>query len=207
MSTMSIKTNFPTIQKRINALSKDVANKVTPRALNATAKQGEAVMARTISREFVIGSREARSRLGIVRASKRDGLNMQAVLMASNKGNRRGGRGMNLIGFLESKTTRKEMRERIKDQTANQLRFKIKRGGAKRLIPGAFVATNKATGGTAVFVREGKDRMPIKPLTTIDVPQMFNTRRINGAVVKHIMKRFPINWKRELRSVSGGWVK
>ena len=54
-------------------------------------------------------------------------------------------------------------------------------------IPGAFLIN----GGKTVMIREGKSRLPIKALQTIDVAQMFNTKRINAKVVQLIEERFP----------------
>jgi hypothetical protein len=72
---------------------------------------------------------------------------------------------------------------------------KVKRSGARKVISGAFVG-NK---GRTVFTRVGKPRLPIKPVQTIDVPQMFNVKHINAAVVKAIERKFPQIFEREMR--------
>jgi len=48
-------------------------------------------------------------------------------------------------------------------------------------------------------VRVGKERLPIKALTTIDVAQMFNTKRINAKVVQMIEAKFPTIFANEVR--------
>ena len=73
-----------------------------------------------------------------------------------------------------------------------KLRVKVKRGSTKPL-PGAFIG-NK---GRTVFRRVGKKRLPIEPVQTIDVAQMFNTRRINEVVLATINARLPEIFERE----------
>ena len=71
--------------------------------------------------------------------------------------------------------------------TLKGVTFKIKRTGKRHLIPGSFLIN----GGKTVMIRTGKSRLPIKALQTIDVAQMFNTKRINNKVVRVIEERFP----------------
>jgi hypothetical protein len=42
--------------------------------------------------------------------------------------------------------------------------------------------------GRTVFRRTGPKRLPIEPVRTIDVPQMFNQRRINK-IVRDVMQQ------------------
>jgi hypothetical protein len=58
--------------------------------------------------------------------------------------------------------------------------------------------------GRTAFERVGAKRLPIKPLQTIDVPQMFNTRRINLRVRKRIEQELPELMRRELRFLLQG---
>ena len=95
-----------------------------------------------------------------------------------------------------------EGRRRNKAGTQNQLRFQIKKVGGKKIISGAFIG-NK---GRTVFIRETGDRLPIKALSTIDVPQMFNTRRIKKRVIKRIEKELPIEFDRAINAVLKGYV-
>ena len=71
------------------------------------------------------------------------------------------------------------------------------------MITGSFIGNQ----GRTVFVRTGKDRLPIKAVNTIDVPQMFNTRRINQAVQRIMQERFATNFDRALRDVLREWAK
>lgn len=197
-SAINVRSNFPAIAARLETLPDKIGDRAMVRALNTTIRQGQTQMAREISQEFRIKVGDVKRRLAITRAASKGQLRFQAVLAASSG---RKGRSMNLIHFVTNQPTRN------KKGKLGQLKFQVKRSGGKKSIPGAFVATNKQTGGTAVFVRKGKDRYPIETIMTLGVPQMFNTKQINGAVRKVIIEKFQANFKRELRSVLGGWVK
>ena len=49
------------------------------------------------------------------------------------------------------------------------------------------------------MIREGRARLPIKALQTIDVPSMFNTRRINAKVIAFIKAKLPTIFDNEAR--------
>lgn len=201
MIKISIRNNFPQVVAQLNRLSQQVGDKAMVRALNKTVDQGKTEMARKISQEFRISSSAAKDRLAVRRASVRGGaLRFEAVLEATRRGK---GRSMNLIHFIEKEIKQREFSRRLKNGTWSQLHFQIKRTGGKKMIKGAFVANN----GRTVFIRTGKARLPIKALNTIDVTQMFNTKRINSVVREVMLKRFDANFKRELRAVLKGYVK
>ena len=201
MMKINIRTNFPQVVAEMNRLGRDMGDKAMVRALNKTVAQGETEMARRISKEFNISSATAKSRLAIRRASAKGGaVRFEAILEASRRGK---GRSMNLIAFVEKSVSMAEARRRAKKGTLNQLRFQIKRSGGKKTIAGAFIQ-NK---GRTVFIRTGKSRFPIKALNTIGIGQMFNTRRINSAVIDVMLKRFAVNFQREARALSKGFIK
>jgi hypothetical protein len=203
-NTISIRHNFPKVAAALDRMAKDVGDKAMVRALNATVKQGKTEMARTISKEFRVTVGQAKDRLYIDYAkAKGGGVKFYAGLTATREGGLHGNdwRGMNLIHFVTKVPVRN------KKGKLGQLQFQIKRSGGRKTIKGAFIATNRKTGGRAVFIREGKSRMPIETKTTIDIPQMFNTRRINSVVRQVMLNKFDANFKRELRAVLKGYVK
>ena len=213
-NTISMRTNFTAIARQLDALPEQIGNKVMVRALNACVESGRPAMAREISQEYRLTVGQVRERLMIVRASARGALRFEARLVASNKGR---GRSMNLIAFAEKSVTMAQARKRMKAgeggthslrngaqvRKALELRFQVKRGGGKKVIQGAFLGNR----GRTVFIREGKCRLPIKALSTIDVPNMFNVKSINEVVRKSMVARFPAAFKRELRAVMQGWIK
>lgn len=184
---ISIKTNFPEVQRALDALQNDVGQKALASAINKTIALAKTQMTREIPAEFNVTAGFVRQRLRVSRArAGRGRVVLSAELSASGKAR---GRGANIIAFVTKAPGRKSAR--IKAGTEGMLFVKIKRTGAAKAVQGkyghgAFVG-NK---GRTVFERVGKSRLPIKSVTTIDVPQMFNTRRINGKVVAVMNARF-----------------
>jgi len=189
-----MKMDIKKVSRALGGLRDGLKNKATNMALNKTAAKGKTEMGRAIRAEFNLKAADIRPRLRVLRASKK-GADLVAVLDAL--GGSRRGRSMNLIRFLESKVTLAEGRRRKKSGTQNQLRFKIKKRGPAKTIKGAFIG-NK---GRTIFKRSGKARTPIEAVGTIDVPNMFNTKRINKRVVARIQKEFPIEFERAARHV------
>lgn len=176
---------------RLNAAKRGLGDRATVSALNKTASQAQTQMSRVIRQDYNISASLVRERLRVRRAARRGEFTFEAALMG-NANNQ--SRAMNLIHFLERKTTLAEGRRRAKAGTQNQLFFKIKKRGGKPTIPGAFIGNR----GRTVFIREGLARLPIKPVQTIGVPQMFNTRKNRGAVEQFIRENFPRIYQREI---------
>jgi len=201
MITLSVRTNFKDVQSKINSLSNEVSKRAIPAAINKVAAKAKTEMTRQITSEFNIKADNVRSRLRLVRASKtfdKWKAVLDPFLSTSNKG-----RSLNLIHFIEKSVTLAEGRRRVKRGTANQLRFQIKKQGGKKTITGAFIA-NK---GRTVFVRLSDERLPIAPLQTIDVPQMFNTKRISQAVILRIEQELPIELERAIHAAVIGAIR
>lgn len=178
---LKISTNFPQIQKKLNQLQDDLATKVSTSTVNKTLAQAQTEMSKQIRSEFNLTASKVREKLAIRRAKFSLGRFMvEGALFSRDKSGRR--RAINLINFGAR-------------QTKQGLTVKIKRGGGRQLASKRGFIGNK---GRTAFSRVGEKRLPIKPLQTIDVPQMFNTRRINAAVVRKIRERFPVIFEREL---------
>lgn len=192
MITLSIKSDVDKIAKGFGQLGKELKEKAIAPALNKTIAKGRTEMTRAITSEFAMKATDVRARLNVRKAR---GNQLQATLQAFASG--RKGRSLNLIRFMERKVTLAEARRRGKSGTLNQLRFQIKKGGGMKTISGAFIGNQ----GRTVFIRDGDARLPIKALSTIDVPQMFNTRRINRRVIAHINKEFAIEFQRALKLI------
>jgi len=160
-------------------------------AINKTATKARTEMKRAISSEFTILQKDVNKKLKVTKARRG-----HAVAVLEPIAGRRG-YSMNLIHFLEKKPGIREQKRRIKAEgNRPQLRFHIKRGGAKT-IKGAFIG-NK---GRTVFKRTGKGRLPIEPVQTIGVPGMFKTRRVNERVLARIRKELPIEIERAVAHV------
>ncbi|MDP1686868.1 phage tail protein [Hydrogenophaga sp.] len=189
---ISISTNFPDIERMLSRMQEDVRAKALPSAINKTVEQGRTQMVREITSEYRVTSAYARERLSIKRARFKAGaLMVEAELVGGSNRNR----SANIIAFMERSVTLAQARKRGKDGTLNQLRFQVRRAGGKKIITGAFIG-NK---GRTVFIRTGKDRLPIKAVQTIDIASMFNQKQINRKVVGVLKDRFPTIFEREAR--------
>ena len=188
-----ISHNFAEVQRQLDRLSWEVGGLALNSAVQKTMQQAKTQMVRAITSEFNITAGKVRQKLIVERARFRDGkFNVRAALVSDSMFGRR---SINLINFDARQARR-----------LGRLTVKIRRRGGR--IPvrglykqGAFIG-NK---GRTVFERIPgtlmKDRHSekLRAVTTIDVPQMFNTRRINAPVVAFIRRKFPELFEREAR--------
>lgn len=190
---LSITTNFPQVQRQLDGLQAEVGAKATARAVNATVAQARTEMVRQITREYELKANYVRPRLMVTKAKYFKGrLNIEAELYSEDKLGRE--RSINLINFTAKKAPA-------------GVSVKIRKAGGRKVVKGAFIG-NK---GRTVFERvsgsvmnsrsksKGKlHREAIKPKQTIHVPQMFNAKRINAAVVAAMLQKFPPIFQREV---------
>jgi hypothetical protein len=180
---LTIKVDTKQVERMLKGLSEAVKGTAIREAVNKAAAKGNTEMKRRISREFNLKVGEVGNQLDVIKA--RQGFAaVTATILALPK--RRGRRSRNVIEFVERKVTLAEARRRLKAGTRNLLRYEIRRG-RKVTIPGSFITT--ANRGTFVAQRVGKARLPIKAVQVIDVPQMFNTQRINREVVRKLQDK------------------
>ena len=192
---IDIKTNFPEVKKQLDLVSDGIGKKAMVRAMNLTMTQGKAEMARDISKEFNITVTKVKKRLQVTKARPDVGeYRFEATLEATKRDKER---SMNVIAFVGARP------KRTKKGKLAQVKFQIKRSGGKKILRGAFVANENRT----LFIRTGDERLPIVPVNTIGIPQMFNTTRINEIVRSVMVSRFEKNFNRELRVVLGGFLK
>lgn len=194
MLKIFIRSDFKDVQRKLDRLADDMQKRVIPAALNKVAAKAKTEMTRAITSEYNIQRGDVAGRLRVTRAGRKI---EQWVATLDPFASRRRGRSLNLIRFVEKKVTLAEGRRRKRAGTQDQLRFQIKKVGGKKIITGAFIA-NK---GRTVFIREGKDRLPIKALSTIDVPSMFNARRIRGRVEQRIRQELAVEFDRAINAV------
>lgn len=193
MIKISVRHNLDKVARDLERLGGDV-DKAVVMAINKTADKGKAEMTRAIAAEFKIPAHEVRGQLHVQKAYARKNILRAVLEVVPTQGK---GRSLNLIRFLERSVSLAEARRRAKKGTLAQLGFRIKTAGGVKQIKGAFVG-NK---GRTVFAREGKDRTPIKALSTIGVPQMFNTKRVSSRVVRRIVEEFPVEFGRATRLI------
>lgn len=190
---LTIRADFAGVQRSLDRLQADVAQQATARALNRTVDQAKSAMSREIRDEFNLPKAKVDAKLRIRRATFKAGrLGLEAVLSSSDPSGKR--RAINIINFGAR-------------QTKGGLSFKIKRAGGRRVRKDAFIGNKGRTAfkrvpGTVMAGRASskglQHRQKIEPLQTIDVPQMFNTKRINAKVVAFIRRKFPEIAEREI---------
>ena len=188
----SIQTNFPDVQRALDRLSADVGNKATASALNKTVAQAKTAMSREIRAEFNVSAGKVAESLVV---SKAIGSGARFSLSASLESKTRRGRSINLAAFDAR-------------QTSKGVSFKIKKNGPRKLIPGAFLINEGRTVMIRVPDKQMKSRgkyalnkhsQAIKALQTIDVAQMFNTKRINAKVLRFVEDKFPTIFANEAK--------
>lgn len=166
---INIKHNFPAVARQLRWMREDLANRALASAMNKTIAIARTDMSREIRNEFALKAGYVSERLRVRKAWRSGALELTASL-AGGDGRKR---SANVIAF-GARQIRKGVSVRI-------------RKGRRKVIAGAFIA-NK---GRTVFIREGRTRLPIKAVQTLDVAQMFNTKRINARVIATINRRFP----------------
>ena len=185
---LDVRHNFPDVVKRAKALADDVRDKVMTRTINKVTTSARGQMAKAISGEYRMKQSEVRENLRVTRAQMKAGrLYLEATLYSPSTPGRR---GFNLIRFVVGRVPKG-------GKGRPQLGLQIRRSGGRKYVRGAFVATNKKTGGTAVFIRSGSTRKPIETVTTIHIPQMFNARVVNQQVIDYINERLPVVFAQE----------
>jgi hypothetical protein len=146
---------------------------------------------RQISAAYNLPAATIRQRLKITRA--RPGPHgLTAELYVGDRAGR-AGRSLNVVRFLVGrppsakgrKITKVKARRVLKAGTKAKLKVQIKRGSIKPSQRGFL-----GNAGRTVFQRVGQSRYPIEAVETIDVGQMFNTRRVLDQVMAFINSRW-----------------
>jgi len=174
---INIRTNFPEVAKALGDVQDKLASQVLARSLNRTIEQARTEMSRLIRAEYNLSASYVRERLAIRKAWASAG---QFSLSAELRGGDGKRRSANVVAFGARKVS-------------GGVSVVIRKRNRK-VIKGAFIG-NK---GRTVFKRDSAARLPISPVQTIDVAQMFNTRRINAAVQAAMHAKFPAIFQREL---------
>jgi hypothetical protein len=191
------------VQKKLAGIRRDLQPKVLQPALNKVAEKARTEVNRAITSEFNVKAAEVRNAMDLRKAS---GGRLEAVLTIFGSKSKRG-RSMNLIHFLAAvQAAGKAIKVRggkgKKSELAalqKQLGFLIKKGGGLKKIQGAFVG-NK---GRTIFMREGKERLPIKPVQVIGFSQMFKSKRIESRVMKKINDEIGVEIDRAIKRLLG----
>jgi hypothetical protein len=150
----------------------ELRDKAIGAAINKTADKAKTEMKRQIVEHYNLKSTEVGSSLHVVGAKWREANKMSASMYPTTLGGR--GRAMNVVHFLQGTST-------------GELLFLFLRNGGNKIIGAGPAGQSKpfvGNSGRTVFRRTGKGRLPIEPVQVVDVPQMFNTKKLNEAVLE-----------------------
>lgn len=190
------------LKANLAGIQQDLQGPVISAAINKTAAKAQTEINRAIRAEYAVKADEVRNAITL-RGASRD--NLKATVTVFGSKNKRG-RSLNMVHFLAAmqaagiaRKTRGATGVKKKDLKAlgKQLGFKIKQGGGLKQIAGAFVG-NK---GRTIFMREGKGRLPIKPVQVIGFSQMFNSRNIRDRVLARINDDLPVEIDRAIKMI------
>jgi hypothetical protein len=203
---ITVRHNFADVQHRLDSLQAGIRDAALASSINKTLDIAKTAMVRGITSEFNVKAGYVRERLRVIRASRKGGSTFSIVGTLDGSGKR--GRSANIIAFVERSTSFAQAKKRRKAGTLNQLFVKVKRAGGVKPLRNAFIGNKGRTvferiPGTTMGSRARysgtKHAEQIKPVQVIDVPQMFNTKRINQAVVATLRARFPLIFDRDVR--------
>ena len=189
------------VKRQLDGLRDGLKSQAMSAAINKTAQKARTEINRAITQEYAVKADEVRSAIDLRSAR---GNNLEATIDIFGSKSKRG-RSANMIRFLAvmqaagmpvktrgAKVTRAQMRE-----VGRQLGFLVRRGGGVKQIKGAFVANN----GRTVFMRTGKERLPIKPVRVIGFSQMFASKKISERVMGKINTDFKVEIERAIAMV------
>lgn len=196
---LTVKFECEAVKRMLDKLPQELRDKAIRPALNKVAEKARAEINRAIPQEFAVKASEVRNAVEIRKAK---GDKLEAVISIFGSSRKRG-RSLNLIHFLAAvqaagqafKVRGKKLTKADQAALQKQLGFLIKKGGGIKKIEGAFIG-NK---GRTVFMREGKGRLPIKPVQVIGFSQMFNSKRISQRVMQKINDDLPIEVDRAIK--------
>ena len=213
MPTILITTDFLEVERELNVLQEGLGTKALQQAMNRTIERGRTEMTRGITAEFNVKAGDARAQMRLNKVTRKTSrYDFEASLEAF--GRRRGRRSRNVILF-DARPAPGKGKKVVRFNTPQGWRtrtvavgggvsVKILKSGPRKVITGAFIG-NK---GRTVFTRvQGAGRLPIKAVETVDIPQMFNTRRINAKVVQRMGEIFDIEFDRATKLAISRWSK
>jgi hypothetical protein len=185
---LSVKAKVDGVRADLNRLRADMRDRAIAAAVNDTINQVKTAIKRDIRQTYNLTAEYIEQRL-VVKGANRNGIKIEAKLSAPGR------QSANLIRFLERKVTLAEGRRRAKKGTQRGVFIQVKRGGAVKLVRGAFIGNN----GRTVFRRTGAGRLPIYALQTVDVPQAMFRRKGVEVMQALVQERFSTNLRRQIQ--------
>lgn len=170
---IDVRHNLREVEISLGELAGNIRDKAVVRALNRTATTIRAEAAREIKAEYNLKVGEIKGQMRIDNATA--ALLRSRVVVS--------GKPMSLSDFAPR-------------QNSQGVTVLIKRG-QRKLIRHAFLLNRP--GGSPVFIRLGKARLPIKKLFTLSLPSAFTNDKVMSALKRVAGKRFPEAFAQEAR--------
>lgn len=177
MINLSMSSNIDRVTARFEGLAARVQNRATLRAINRAVDAVATEANREIRKVYRIKASDLRKAI-----TKKKAFLKQAVMSGSVIFS---GRRLNLFYFGAR-------------QTKKGVTVQVMQAGGRKLLPGAFLATNSHTGFKGVFHRVGRSRYPIKNLKSIAIPQAVGNKAVNAALRKIANEAFLKNFSQQL---------
>ncbi len=179
---IDVKDNFRQVNRSLKQMDKAVRQAVLS-ALNRATQRSKTETGRKVREKYVVKQKEVVETIRIQKASRNS---LQATLTSK-------GQTIPLINFTVAP------RRRLK-RAPKSLKAAVFRGGVKKPIPGAFIAT--AGTHLGVFMRSTKKRLPIQELRGPAVPSMVGNEEVREHVQQvfadEMVKRLPHELDRTL---------
>lgn len=80
---------------------------------------------------------------------------------------------------------------------------RIKVAGGRKTFAGSFIARDPRSGQPTVYVRKGKERVPLKNLRSISIPQAVSTQAVRDAVQVLAAQSFETDLRQQLTFLLG----
>ena len=174
---VSVQDNLKSAVARLEVRSRKLVDDAAVRALNRTAGTVRTHAVREIRKRYRIAAGVVRGQMRIVRANRG---RLTAEVIAT-------GRRIPLIHFSAR-------------QTAKGVTVRVT--AERKLVRHAFIATMPG-GHTGVFARKGRERLPIKEIFSLSLPQAFTQKQIIESLKAIARERFNIEFTRELKFRAG----
>ena len=211
MLRMNARVNAGDALRMLDNLKQGIKNRIASQAINRVAKDAKAKAAADIYTEFNLpkGRINERIRVGLTKASANV---IQATVSVPEAGGKY--RALHLtdltgtkdlryssgrIGNITLRAARRDRKGAV--TTKGGVQYTMLRGKKNQLLPQAFIAPGKNSGKLIVFQRANLNdrKSKLKAVYRIDVPQMFNTKRLRATLIPFIQGKLVAEVTRLMR--------
>jgi hypothetical protein len=181
MPIVNIKSDMDRIAQEVNA-EREQISKAAARALNSASRGYITDAGRELRKRYpLLKLKDVRPLFVVTQFASKDVL--QAVITVR-------GKALSLVRFVVGQNTK---------QGQGGVYVSVK--GGRKFIPHAWVQTLKKKNGDdyqVIFIREGKNRLPIKVLKTINIPNALNVAEVYDVLEQQIYGRVNNEFERQL---------